>query len=811
MTAPPDNRPMFTRRRFLQGSLLTAALPFTGLPPFISEAFATDATPAARTGLTSFVDVFIGTGGHGHTYPGATLPFGMVQLSPDTYNASWDASSGYHYGDRSIMGFSHTHLSGTGASDLLDFLVMPGVGAVQTRPGVPDWPLGHYSSRFDAVHPSTTDKPAAAKPAPGYRSTFSHADEHATPGYYRVMLRDRQVLAELTATTRAGMHRYTFPASGQSHVLVDLAHGYQDYPDKRAPVSHASLRVVGQDTLLGGRTTEGWAHGRQLYFAMKFSRPFERFDVFSAKQPHGASDRETTDPDIRCAVHFSTHAGEQVLVKVGISGVSEENALANLDAEMPDWDFEHIRAMANAAWEKELARIRIDAWDDKHHRRMFYTGLYHSLLAPTVFSDVDGRYRGMDRAVHQLADGALNYSTFSLWDTYRALHPLLTLVQPERVPGMVNTLIRMADESPDGVPVWPLQGRETGCMTGYHSAVVVAEAQAKGFKGIDYARAWPLWQKRAMQDDYRGLRFYRDMGYIPADRIDESASKTLEYAYDDWAVAHLARGTGHQDDYVLLRERSHNYRHLFDAKAQFIRPRMSDGSWAEPFDPTAMGHSDRWRDFTESNAWQATFLNQHDVHAYIDMFGGDEAFANKLDALFQTHAILPANAPPDIAGLIGQYAHGNEPSHHIAYLYTYAGQAWKTQARVREILQTLYADAPDGEAGNDDCGQISAWYLMSAMGLYAVDPVSANYVFGSPLLRSAQLDLGGDRTLTIEAENNGPDTPYVQSVHWNGQPYNRNWIPHTTLAQGGHLQFTMGPTPNKTFGTPTNTRPPQAD
>jgi predicted alpha-1,2-mannosidase len=441
-------------------------------------------------------------------------------------------------------------------------------------------------------------------------------------------------------------------------------------------------------------------------------------------------------------------------------------------------------------------------------RRTFYSALYHTMLAPTLFSDVDGRYRGMDMAVHQLPNGQHNYSTYSLWDTYRALHPLLTLYQPERVPDLVNGLVRMAVESPDGPPVWPLQGVETGCMIGHHSAVVLAEAHAKGFRGIDYEQAWPVFRKRAMDDDYRGLPLYRKLGYIPSDKENEAVSKTLEYAYDDWALAHLAEAVGAHADAQQLRQRSRNYQHVFDRKLSFVRPRASNGRWLEPFDPRGMGHAATWRDFTESNAWQATFLNQHDLYEYMKLFGSEHAFERKLDGLFNADPALPADAPPDIAGMVGQYAHGNEPSHHVAYLYAYAGAHHKTQARVRMLLDTMYSTAPDGFAGNEDCGQISAWYVLSALGLYAVDPVSANYVFGSPLLDHAEVDVGEGRVLTVESRNNGPDRPYIQSVSWNGRPWTRSWISHAELTAGGTLIFDMGAAPNEHFGAALADRPP---
>ncbi len=806
---------MVTRRQFLQGATSLALL---GSRFGLQTAFATAgdrATPAVKGAATAaggwarYVDVFTGTGGHGHTYPGASLPFGMVQLSPDTHNSGWDASSGYHQGDGSIMGFSHTHLSGTGIGDMLDVLLMPTQGPVLLQPGSRGLPNENYRSKHDGVS-STSPLLSGendAHPGQGYRSRYDRASEQAQPGYYRVRLTDHDILAELTATLRTGLHRYTFQRPGAGHLLLDLAHGYHTDPAQPARVTDAELRVIGNDTVVGSRRVHEWAKGRHIYFAMKLSRPFEHAALYVDDAPLPDSAHAAKGDKLKAALHYGDPGHAPLLVKVGISAVDTEGALRNLQAEIPGWDFEQVQHAAAASWERELGRIRVET-SSEPVRRTFYSALYHTMLAPTLFSDVDGRYRGMDMAVHQLPNGQHNYSTYSLWDTYRALHPLLTLYQPERVPDLVNGLVRMAVESPDGPPVWPLQGVETGCMIGHHSAVVLAEAHAKGFRGIDYEQAWPVFRKRAMDDDYRGLPLYRKLGYIPSDKENEAVSKTLEYAYDDWALAHLAEAVGAHADAQQLRQRSRNYQHVFDRKLSFVRPRASNGRWLEPFDPRGMGHAATWRDFTESNAWQATFLNQHDLYEYMKLFGSEHAFERKLDGLFNADPALPADAPPDIAGMVGQYAHGNEPSHHVAYLYAYAGAHHKTQARVRMLLDTMYSTAPDGFAGNEDCGQISAWYVLSALGLYAVDPVSANYVFGSPLLDHAEVDVGEGRVLTVESRNNGPDRPYIQSVSWNGRPWTRSWISHAELTSGGTLIFDMGAAPNEHFGAALADRPP---
>ena len=773
-----------TRRAFVQAAALSS-LAAAAKPDWQAcELPAAGEKTAGKQGLTQFVDIFIGTGGHGHTYPGATVPFGMVQLSPDTWTGGWDHCSGYHHDDTSILGFSHTHLSGTGAADLLDVLLMPGTGPAQIDPGTPENPAGSY------------------------RSSFSHSQERAEPGYYSVFLKDYGIHAELTATARVGMHRYTFPADPTSHFVIDLAHGIIDPPRRmHTNVISSEIRIVRSDTVTGGRRVKEWAPGRSIFFAMRFSKPFTATEIFAESTPLGPLVREAQGTSLKCVVNCPSAKDEVIHVKVGISAVSVEGALKNLETEVPGWDFEAVHRAANEAWERELAKIAIET-SRLDHKKIFYTALYHALVAPTLFSDVDGQYRGMDLEIHRLASGAKTYTTYSLWDTYRALHPMYTLVQTERLSDMLNAMILMAEQSPAGVPVWPLQAVETGCMIGYHSAPVLAEAYVKQIPGVDYAKAYALWRKRAMVDDYRGLGHYRGLGFIPCDLEDEAVSKTLEYAYDDWAVAHLARAAGAQEEYQQLLDRSRNYKNVFDPSITFMRGRFADHSWASPFDPRGMGHSKKWRDFTESNSWQATFLNQHDLYEYMKLFGGEKVFVEKLDALFNQCSDLPPDAPPDIAGMVGQYAHGNEPSHHIAYLYAYAGVPYKTQARVRMLLEAMYHNDPDGLAGNEDCGQMSAWYIMSALGFYAVDPVSGNYVFGSPLFDRATIALANGKALVIQAQENGPDKPYVQSVTWDGKPYTKSWFSHAQIAQGGTIVMRMGAQPNESFGLAAEDRPP---
>ncbi|WHU03206.1 GH92 family glycosyl hydrolase [Sphingomonas sp. NIBR02145] len=730
-------------------------------------------------------NLFVGTGGHGHTFPGASLPFGMAQLSPDTDNARWDACSGYHRSDTSIMGFSHTHLSGTGIGDMLDVLAVPTRGPLQLDPG-------------------TLENPDL-----GYRQRFS--EEAAEPGYYRVKL-ESGVLAELTVTERTGLHRYHFP-SGAGHILVDFAHMIRDVWDKGVTLDNASLQLDANFMLTGSRRVHRWAKGRMIHFAMQLSRKPDRVEFFgddNKPAPKGA--QSIKGNRLKVAFFFDEAGGEPIQIKTGISAVDVAGAKAALAGEAPGWDFDGAASKARRLWAKELDRVRV-AGGSADQRTILASALYHCFLAPTLFTDRDGRYVGMDQQVHKVPAGEASFSTYSLWDTYRALHPLLTLVQPDRAATFTRDLIRQTQQSPYGPPVWQLQGIETGCMIGWHSVSVLAEAHAKGIKA-DYAAAWPNIRRRAFDRTFKdsdgslGRGYYYDLGYIPADKIWESVSRTQEYAYDDWAMAVLADAAGAKDDAAALRKRSLNYRNVLDASTRFARPKFSDGKWWAAYDPIQIGHDPKLhRDYTEANGWQATFLNQHDVHGLIAHFGGDAAFVEKLDALFNAPSTLPENAPPDISGLVGQYAHGNEPNHHVAYLYAYAGAPAKTQAMVRRLCLEMYRNDPDGEIGNDDCGQMSAWFVFSALGFYPVDPVSALYVFGSPLFDRVEVDLGGGRTLRVLANGNGADRPYIQSVRWNGKPWTKNWIAHTDLAKGGELVFEMGDKPSS-FGTARADRPP---
>ncbi|HET9696651.1 MAG TPA: GH92 family glycosyl hydrolase [Terriglobales bacterium] len=776
---------MLNRRDFL--AIASAAAGATLIEKTVPAAAQTRnlAESNSNLDLARYVNVFLGTGGHGHCYPGATVPFGAVQLSPDTGYRDWDWCSGYHHDDTTLMGFSHTHLSGTGAGDLLDLLLVPRTGTVVLEPG--------------------TD-PEARKNVEGtYRSRFSHEDEKAEPGYYSVLTQSSggaKIKTELTATERTGLARFTFPKDEPAYILLDWHHVYGE----ENKVLSAELAVVSDTLVMGGRRVDRWAPHRDIYFATEFSVKPTKVEVFVDDKP--SNNRSVSGRNLKVVLHFE--AGATVFVKSGISMVSAANALRNLRSEQPGYDFEGTRAAARRMWAKELSRIQVE--DPSEERKtIFYTALYHMMCAPTLADDSNGQYRGMDKQIHQLATGEHNYSTYSLWDTYRALHPSYTLWQQDRVAPLVNCLITMAEQSIYGFPIWPLQDGETYCMPGYHGASVIAEACVKKFPGIDPKRAYAAMRKRNMEDDYMGLGLYRQMGYIPADKEDESIGKLVEYIYCDWACAQVAEATGHADDARIQRKRSQNFRNVFDAQTKFVRPKLANGEWIPNFDPKATGHIPQHRDYTEANAWQSTFCVQHDVKGYMQLFGGRDAFVEKLDRLFAEQPGVSNEVVVDMTGNIGQYVHGNEPSHHITFLYIWAGQPWKTQERVRELLLTHYRNDFDGLDGNEDCGQMSAWFAMSAMGLYAVDPASATYVLSAPLFEKVTIRLANGRQLVIEGKGIGgkPETSkYIESVTLNGKLLDRLWIRHEDIARGAHLVFTVGSAPNKTLGVEESKMPP---
>ncbi|HTJ77725.1 MAG TPA: GH92 family glycosyl hydrolase [Rariglobus sp.] len=726
--------------------------------------FAADAAISAATAAdpASYVDPMIGTSAHGHVYPGATVPFGMVQVSPDTGTGGWDWCSGYHYSSTSIMGFSHTHLSGTGIGDLGNILIMPRTGPV----------------RWEA-------RPKAGE---GYASPFDHSKEVAQPGYYKVLLEDTHITAELAATERAALHRYTFPASDSSHFIIDLKHKLASGGTK-----DADLKVEGDRRITGWQCTDGWAKDKTFYFVAEFSKPFDRVELqLDGKVAIGS---EAHGKAVKGAVHFKTKAGEVILVRVGLSAVSLDGARKNLAAEMQGWDFGAVAAAARAKWNDELSRVSVDDADVRL-KKIFYTALYHTMMAPTLYDDVDGSYVGVDRQVHKGA-GFHYYSTFSLWDTFRAEHPLFTILAPEKVDDFVQSMLAFYQQSPDhNLPVWPLCSNETWCMIGNHAIPVIADAYLKGFRGFDAELAYQAMRTSAMSDD-RGLDDYKEFGYIPVrvqmKRRAPTVSATLEYSVDDAAIARMAAALGKKDDAAFFAKRAQNFRNVFDAKTGFMRPRYPDGTWLETFNPNLVGSS---RNYTEGSAWHYLWAATHDIPALIDMLGGREKFIAKLDEFFSAPV---EGDQADVTGLIGQYAHGNEPCHHVAYLYGVAGEPWRTQERVREVMTKFYTDAPDGLCGNDDCGQMSAWYVFSAMGFYPADPTSGIYTIGTPLFSKITINLkhdGKDHPFVITAKNVSAENKYIQSASLNGEPLKHDWIAHEDIARGGTLEFVMGDKPN---------------
>jgi len=710
----------------------------------------------------------VGTAGHGHTYPGATVPFGFVQLSPDTRTEGWDACSGYHYSDSTILGFSHTHLSGTGAADLGQLLIMPFTGWLDDRAG---------------------DRTLRAE---RFQSRFTHEDEVARPGYYRVLLKTYNIMAELTASAHVGMHRYLFPASEQGHLLVDLVHGIGNQP------IDADLKIENDHLVTGYRFSNGWAKNNTIYFVIECSHPFQGFGLEVDDKPLGPGLSEAKGKNVRGRLDYGPAAGQAIVLRISLSPTSLDEARKNLRAEVSTWDFDAIREAAQAAWNENLARIRIES-SNPNTRQTFYSALYHTLTAPTLYDNADGSYRGPDNAVHS---GAFHYySTFSLWDTFRAEHPLLILTEPERVNDFVQSLLAFYQESPGHLlPLWPLGSYDTECMIAYHAVPVIYDAYRKGFRGFDAELAYQAMRATAMssrnwQDEYQRL------GYVAAEngKGKQAASRTLEFAFDDWCVAQMARALGKTEDAEFFLKRSRSYANTFDSATGFFRGRTASGSFREPFDPKAISFDD----FTEANAWQYAFSVPHDVPDMITLYGGRQAFIQKLDRLFESDSDV-GNYLIDASGLVGQYAHGNEPCHNFAYLYALAGAQYKTAQRVRQIMLTQYDNTPEGLDGNDDCGQISAWYVWSAIGLYPVNPDDGIYVIGSPLVEKATLKLDrryyGGGSFTMVAADASKQNSYVQSAKLNGKVLDRPWITHAELVKGGLLELKMGILPNKSWG-----------
>lgn len=713
---------------------------------FYSCSTAKQDTP--QTDYTQYVDPFIGAADNGHTFPGACRPFGMIQTSPVTGAVGWRYCSEYMYADSIIWGFTQTHLNGTGCMDLGDILVMPFTG--------------ERHRTWDA-----------------YRSSFSKTSENATPGYYTVTLDQAKVKAELTATTHAALHRYTYEQADSASILIDLQHG-PAWNEKQyhSQVNSCEVNWENDSTLTGHVNNKVWVD-QDYYFVMQFSRPvIDHFELPMAETEKGK----------RLVTSFNIQPGEEVLMKVALSTTGVEGAKANMAAEVPEWDFEGIRTAAKADWNSYLSRIEVEGTDEE--KTNFYTSFYHALIQPNEISDVDGRYRNAADSVVN-ATGGKFYSTFSLWDTYRAAHPFYTLMVPERVDGFINSLVDQA-EVQGYLPIWGLWGKENFCMVANHGVSVVAEAYAKGFRGFDAERAFnAIKQTQTVSHPLKSnWENYMKYGYFPTDLTEaESVSSTLESVYDDYAAADMAKRMGKTEDAAYFARRADFYKNLFDSSTQFMRPKKSDGTWKSPFNPSQIGHAESvGGDYTEGNAWQYTWHVQHDVPGLIALFGGEEPFLNKLDSLF---TLKLETTQADVTGLIGQYAHGNEPSHHVTYLYALAGRPERTQELIREIFDTQYSPKPNGLCGNDDCGQMSAWYMFSAMGFYPVNPVSGEYVFGAPQLPEFVLHLADGKTFTIKAEGLSEANKYVKSITLNGEPYTKNFISHADIVKGGTLVYQM--------------------
>ena len=721
--------------------------------------------------LTQYVDPFIGTGDHGHVFMGANVPFGLVQVGPTQLTHGWDWCSGYHYSDSTIRGFGNMHLSGTGIGDLGDISLMPAIGQIVTAKGsLPD-------------------------PSTGLYSFFSHNREAAKPGFYTVFLERFDIDVELTATARVGFHKYSFPSSEEAKVVFDLEYGIGwDEPVE------GFIQQENDSVVSGYRYSKGWAKDQKVYFTAIFSQPMTGFIVSDGITPKDGTSIKAKKTYGQAL--FTTNAATPVFVKVALSPVSIGNAKLNMQQELPHWNFEQVIADADAAWNKQLNKIKIETINDAD-KRVFYTALYHSIIAPSVFSDVNGDYRGADAKTYH-DKSFTNYTTFSLWDTYRAAHPLMTIIHPEIAEDIAKTMLNIYKQQ-GKLPVWHLAGNETDCMVGNPGIPVLADLILKGYK-VDENLALEAMKASALLDE-RGLDWLKQYGYIPYDKEKtfESVAKGLEYALADWAVAQIAQRLGKTEDAAYFNQRAKSYQKYFDKNTGFMRGVSSEGKFREPFSPFHSTH--REDDYTEGNAWQYTWLVPHDVKGLIDLFGSEEAFVTKLDSLFIVEGDMGEEASPDISGLIGQYAHGNEPSHHITYLYPFVGQPHKTAEKVRYILSNLYHDAPAGLCGNEDVGQMSSWYILSSLGFYQVAPAGGVYVFGSPLVTKAEVKVANGKTFTMIAHNNSNENIYIQSAKLNGQPYTKSFITHKDIVAGGTLEFEMGNAPSATFGVDKADRP----
>jgi predicted alpha-1,2-mannosidase len=709
-----------------------------------------------------YVDPMIGSGGHGHVFVGANVPFGAVQVGPNNIYKGWDWCSGYHHSDSLIIGFSQLHLSGTGIGDLADILIMPFTGEPRLDKGKQEYPHG------------------------GYLSTFSHENETAKPGYYSVTM-DNGVEVELAATERVGFHRYRFPQDEKAHIIIDLKEGINDR------TTETSIRQMDEYTLLGKRFSSGWAKEQQVFFAIKSSVPLSNLILFEDQLP--LEGNETEGIAIKGLISFD-QAPEKVELKVGISPVSEENALENIEAEIPDWDFDKVVADARDKWNRELSKISIESNNDSD-KRIFYTALYHAYMHPSLFNDHNGEYRGADNEVYT-NPGFDNYTILSTWDTYRAAHPLFTITQPDRLNDIVNTMLAIYDQQ-GYLPIWHLHGYETKTMVGISSIQVIAEAYLKGYSGFDAERAFEAVKTTSMLD-IEGLNYLREFKPIPYDvEYHRTVAQAMELCISDGSIALMAKAMGKDEDYEYFNKRARNYQLYYDQAVEFFRGVDSEGNWNPVFAPLSSNKTIA-KDYAEGNAWQYLWLAPQDVSGLIELMGGQDRFISRLDSFFLLDSEDESEVLVDLTGLIGQYAHGNEPSHHIAYLYASAGQQWKTAEKVRYIMKEFYHDDPDGVIGNEDAGQMSAWYVLSSLGFYPVFPASTEYVFGSPLFEKATLHLPEGKRFTVETLNNSPENIYIQRVELNGEEYNKMSISHQDLMNGGVLKFEMGNTPNYDYG-----------
>ena len=717
--------------------------------------------------VTSYVDPFIGTGGHGHTYPGAAVPFGMLQVSPVNGVNGWDWCSGYNYSDSIAVGFSHLALSGTGIGDLLDISFMPINKKVN---------LSKYFESRDSIP---------------YKSAYSHNNEKASPGYYQVFLEDPKVNVELTTSQRTAYHKYTFTKDDQQSIIIDLGYG-----TNWDSATKTQITLEDAQTISGFRFSTGWAKNQKVFFVAKFSKPIKNYNIYS---DGNLIDAVSTQGLKTASQLFFENSNTALQVKVALSSVSISNAKNNLD--IGNFDFEKIKVAGDNIWNNAIAKIKVETPIDSL-KTMFYTAMYHAQLAPVTFSDKNGEYRKENDTIATASDYTA-YSTLSLWDTFRAEHPLLTLIAPGKVSDIIRTMMSYY-ETKKILPVWTLYGNETNTMTGYHSIPVIAEAYLKGIRGFDAEKAYQAMKTTMMQDD-RGLKYYKEYGYIPHNLLEESVTITLEYAYDDWCVAQMAKALDKEADYLFFSKRAKAYQNLFDEKTGFMRGKFQDGkTWREPFDPKYSAHRIK-ADYTEGNAWQHSWFVPHDVSNLIKLHGGNELFSNKLEQLFaESSEINGDNISNDISGLIGQYAHGNEPSHHIAYLFNYANKPWRTQFWVREILDTQYNTLSTGLSGNEDCGQMSAWYILSSIGFYSVNPASGNYEIGSPIFKKTTITLSEEKSFIIEAANVSDKNKYIQSAMLNGNVFNKTTISHQQIIAGGTLHFVMGSLPNKKWGVNNN-------